>query len=356
MRITVLILLVGLLTLSGCGGSSGGGSAAPEVVDPGPQLDLSFSAAPIDLPDTPAQFVADLAYGEGDRNVLDVFLPDSDTPTPLVIFFHGGGFTGGDKSFAYDVYAADIREFLGAGIAYATVNYHLLSAEPPLDPDGVIRPLRDGARALQFARYYANSLNIDPEQVVTYGVSAGASMSLWLATHDDSADPNNEDPVLQQSTRVNAIAALFTQSTLNIVRWQEVLAPILDPLAPVLGGSTEITVVAAALGATDFLYTILGVTSDEEIFGEENIAYRANIDFLELMDSGDAPIYAFNANEPFRDSFVNLFLHHTLHTLALQQRAEAVGLENVIYAIDPVYGIEDPSGEGRISFLMRHLL
>ncbi len=354
----LLIVLSTLVILTGCGGSSGSssnGNNAADSAEPAPQLELSFSAPPIDLPDTPAQFVADLPYGDGERNVLDIFLPDSDTPTPLVIFYHGGGYTSGDKSSVYETNAADIREFLGAGVAFATVNYHLLSLEPPLDPDGVIRPLTDGARALQFTRYYAESLNIDPAQVVTYGISAGASTSLWLATHDDLADPGSDDPVLRESSRINAIAALFTQSTVDAVRWEEVLAPVLDPLAPLLGGSTEVTTIAAALNASSFLYTIFGVSSDEEIFTEENIAYRANIDALGLMDAGDAPIYVFNSNAPFLDDLLGLLLHHTLHAIALQQRAEEVGLENVVYAIDEEFGIEDPSGEGHVSFLLRHL-
>jgi hypothetical protein len=80
--------------------------------------------------------------------------------------------------------------------------------EPPLDDDGVIRPLTDSARVVQFLRYYAGSLDIDPEQVAVYGASAGASTSLWLGTHDDLADPGNEDPVLRESSRVNAVGAL----------------------------------------------------------------------------------------------------------------------------------------------------
>ncbi len=352
------VFLLFALLLAACGGDGGSGGNSNANVQPAeavPELSLTFSEPPIALPDTAADFSADVEYGDGARNVFDVFLPDSDEPTPLVLYYHGGGYTGGDKSAAYEAHADEIREFLAAGIAFATVNYHLLSLEAPLDPDGVIRPLTESARALQFMRYHASSLNIDPEQVASYGVSAGASTSLWLGTRDDLADPDNEDPVLRQSTRIKAIGALYTQSTLNVVRWQQVLAPIVEPLAPVLGGSTEIPVVAAALGATDFLFTILGVETVEEINSAENAEYRRSIDVLELMDSGDAPLYAFNDNEPFKDDLVNLFLHHTLHALTLKDQAVAVGLEHVIYALDPVFGVDDPSGEGHVSFLIRHL-
>jgi hypothetical protein len=346
-----------LLILAACsdGSDSNHSKAGGQQEVSAPQLALSFSPPPIDLPDTVAEFASEVQYGDGPRNVFDVFLPDSEEPTPLVIYFHGGAYTRGDKSAAYEAHSDEIREFLAAGIAFATINYHLLSLEAPLDPDGVIRPLTDSARALQFMRYHADSLNIDPEQVASYGVSAGASTSLWLGTHDDLADPDNEDPVLRQSTRIKAVGALFTQSTLNVVRWQQVLAPVVEPLAPVLGGSTEIPVVAASLGVTDLLFTILGVESIEEIDSEENIEYRRNIDVLELMDAGDAPLYVYNDNAPFEDDLVNLFLHHTLHAIALKEQALLVGLEHVIYAIDPVFSIDDPSGEGHMSFLIGHL-
>ena len=355
MLMTRSAALLFCLALAACGGGGSGSSGGGQQVEPTPQLELSFTASPIDLPDTAADFAADVEYGDGPRNVFDVFLPDSDEPTPLVLYFHGGGYTGGDKNLAYTAHADEIRQFLAAGIAFATVNYHLLSLEEPLDPDGVIRSLEDSARALQFARYYADSLNIDPQQVASYGVSAGASTSLWLGTRDDLADADNEDPVLRESTRIKAIGALYTQSTLDVVRWQQVLAPVVEPLAPVLGGSTEIPVVAAALGATNFLFTILGVDSAEEIYSPENEAYRRSIDALELMDSGDAPLYVLNDNAPFRDDLVNLFLHHTLHAIALKEQATAVGLEHVIYAIDPVFSVDDPSGEEHVSFLIRHL-
>ena len=41
----------------------------------------------------------DVAYGPHPRNVLDVYKPSRGTsPSPVVIFVHGGAYVGGDKS------------------------------------------------------------------------------------------------------------------------------------------------------------------------------------------------------------------------------------------------------------------
>ena len=46
-------------------------------------------------PDKPT--LENVAYGQHERNVLDLWLARSDRPTPLLIFMHGGGFRQGDK-------------------------------------------------------------------------------------------------------------------------------------------------------------------------------------------------------------------------------------------------------------------
>ena len=38
---------------------------------------------------------ANVKYGNHERNVFDLWLAESDKPTPLVIYIHGGGFRGG---------------------------------------------------------------------------------------------------------------------------------------------------------------------------------------------------------------------------------------------------------------------
>ena len=222
---TLLVPAALAITLAACGDGSSLSPAPAEETRPA--LELSFGEAPIALPGINANFAADVSYGDAERNLFDIYLPDCDDPTPLVIFIHGGGFTGGDKSSAHENFADDIREFLQSCVAYATISYTLLDVpeeggdlEAAATQGGVLTSMKDSARALQFLRYHFESLNLDAENVALYGVSAGAGTSLWLGTHDEMADPENDDHVLRESTRVKAVGALYTQATYDVLDWE----------------------------------------------------------------------------------------------------------------------------------------
>jgi acetyl esterase/lipase len=75
--------------------------------------------------------------------------------------------------------------------------------------------LHDAARALQFVRSKAAAWNIDKTRIGATGGSAGACSSLWLAFHDDMADPTSADPVARESTRLMCAAVNGAQTTLD---------------------------------------------------------------------------------------------------------------------------------------------
>ena len=348
------------VSLAACSEGNSNNSATPTPGESRPALDLTFSAPPVELTNVTADFAANVAYGEAERNQFDIFIPDCEDPTPLVIFIHGGGFIDGDKSSAYENFSDDIHAFLQNCVAYATINYSLLEipedeADLPAaaDQGGILTSLQDTARALQFMRYHYQSLNLDPENVALYGVSAGAGSSLWLGTHDDMAEPENGDPILRESTRIKAVGALHTQATYDLLDWEDILLPITEPFADVLGG-TDLPTLAAAVGASNYLLTAFAVTSIEDLYSADMEEYRAEMDMLELMDSGDAPIYTENFEVSF-DDLLNVLLHHALHALEIKERADEVGLASVAYSGDPTYPLEDPSGENLVSFLTRHI-
>ena len=53
-------------------------------------------AAPPTKPSTPPTY-ADVPYGDHPRQRIDFYQAESTTPTPLVVFLHGGSWTYGDK-------------------------------------------------------------------------------------------------------------------------------------------------------------------------------------------------------------------------------------------------------------------
>jgi len=173
------------------------------------QEDITFRAARArrqrpDRPRIPAPDFTDIKYGPHERNVFDLWLAKSDSPTPLVIYYHGGGFRGGDKR---SVNRALLKQLVEGGVSVAAVNYRLSGVAP------FPAQMHDCATALQFIRHHAAKYNIDPKRVGATGGSAGAGISLWLAFHDDLADPSSSDPVARESTRLTAAVVYAAQSS-----------------------------------------------------------------------------------------------------------------------------------------------
>ena len=81
--------------------------------------------------------------------------------------------------------------------------------------------MSDAARAVQFIRSKAAEWNIDKTKIAASGGSAGACTGLWLAYHDDLADPKSDDPVSRESTRLACVAVSRAQTTLDPKQMQE---------------------------------------------------------------------------------------------------------------------------------------
>lgn len=110
--------------------------------------------------------IPDLRYGEGGRHVLDVYVPTAgESPRAIVIFFHGGGFSRGDK--------ADRRNvgffFARNGVIALLANYRL--APDHRWPAGAI----DVVTVLRWAQDNAGRYGGDPRRIVLMGESAGAA-------------------------------------------------------------------------------------------------------------------------------------------------------------------------------------
>ncbi len=114
---------------------------------------------------------ADVPYGEHARHVLDFWRAQSDKPTPLFIWIHGGGFRAGDKkSFPGDL----LKQCLDAGISCASIHYRLSDSAP------YPAQMLDSARAIQFLRRRPPSGTWIPASLRP-ARSAGSGISQWLA-------------------------------------------------------------------------------------------------------------------------------------------------------------------------------
>ncbi|CAN5186928.1 alpha/beta hydrolase [soil metagenome] len=129
-----------------------------------------FSADPIGAVD----YELDVDYvGDGIReHRLDVIRPHGAAgPLPVYVYFHGGGWTSGDKAPLTRYCASQAR----AGMLVLNVNYR---RAPRFHMKHM---LHDANGALRWAREHAAELGGDPERIVLGGDSAGGQIAALLA-------------------------------------------------------------------------------------------------------------------------------------------------------------------------------
>jgi acetyl esterase/lipase len=123
----------------------------------------------------------DQAYGTHERNKLDLYVPKSDKPLPLMIWIHGGGWEAGSKAGWNPAW-----DLLRHGYALASINYRLSSQA--LFP----AQIEDCQAAVRWLRSHAKEHNLDPDHFGAWGLSAGGHLVALLGTIDDKSFPAPE--------------------------------------------------------------------------------------------------------------------------------------------------------------------
>ena len=172
-------------------------------------------------PPLPSATESNVAYGRHPKQVLDFWKAPGASmqkPAPLVFYIHGGGWRGGDRTHV----SAILKPMLAAGVSVVSISYRFIDeAEADKEEPPVKGPMRDAARALQLVRSKASEWHIDKKRIAAAGFSAGACTGLWLAFHDDFADPASDDPIARESTRVCAVAVGGAQTSLDPAQMKE---------------------------------------------------------------------------------------------------------------------------------------
>lgn len=291
--------------------------------DPEPQEKKGGSAK------SPKPTFADVKYGPYSRNVLDIWLAKSDAPTPLLVYIHGGGFRNGDKSGASPEM---IKTCLDNGVSYMSISYRFL-------PDAPIQDiLRDCARSIQYVRYKAKDYNIDPKRIASYGGSAGAGTSVWLAFHDDLADPKNADPVLRESSRLVAAASLNGQATYDLPEWEEKVGKF----KPEWGKPEE--------GPAFYHFK-----SKEDMDTEKGRKIIEDCSMIMLASKDDAPVFLFCANEGGEPKDRGHLLHHPKHAIVLKEQCDKVGVTAELFLANAEPKSTGSSTEAMRKFLFKYL-
>ncbi|TWT31650.1 alpha/beta hydrolase [Blastopirellula retiformator] len=167
----------------------------------------------------------DIPYREGEtlteyqkeRCKVDVYYPANEKGFATVVWFHGGGLTGGSKSVP--------KELKNQGFAVVAVNYRL---SPKVKSPAYIE---DAAAAIAWTFRNIEKFGGDPKKIFVSGYSAGGYLTgivgldkRWLAAHEIDAD--------QLAGVAPLSGQMFTHFTIRSESGIDRNTPIINELAP----------------------------------------------------------------------------------------------------------------------------
>ncbi|SOD98159.1 alpha/beta hydrolase [Blastococcus haudaquaticus] len=132
---------------------------------------------------------------------LDVWVPATDAPAPLVVWVHGGAFMMGDRRYLPETLRPDqvFDALLEAGLAVATVDYrHALEAPFPAQ-------LHDLKAAVRYLRAHADELGVSTDRIGAWGESAGGHLVALLGLTGSRDDLEGSHGVVGPSSAVDVV-------------------------------------------------------------------------------------------------------------------------------------------------------
>ncbi|MGW0637433.1 alpha/beta hydrolase [Nocardia salmonicida] len=179
----------------------------------------SVAAEAVVVPRSPMR----ISYGDSPETFGDLYLPStSNTPLPVVILIHGGGWTQGRTLAQFDAHA---RTLAGDGVAVWNIEYRRVDGGGgwPVtltDVDAAVDALADIV-----APRLGNLLDL--QRVHLAGHSAGGHLAAWAAGHRSAEPPSDSAIRIRSLTLMAAVLDL----DLAVVDGR-------DPFVPKLLGGT----------------------------------------------------------------------------------------------------------------------
>ena len=132
----------------------------------------SSSSSSIDVSSEPVDFIFinQVAYGLDPRQSLEIaYRPNDVSPTPLILFIHGGSWIGGDKA----IMRRYQNQVVDAGYAYVSMNYRFITSGATY-----LDMLDDIELTIRFLKDFSSDLNLDTTKMAIVGESAGAHLAM----------------------------------------------------------------------------------------------------------------------------------------------------------------------------------
>jgi hypothetical protein len=251
----------------------------------------------------PTPTYTNVPYDQYERTKVDFWQAEAKGPRPLMVFIHGGGWSQGSKD---KTSGQNIETCLVNGISVASVGYRL-TGEAILPA-----PVHDAARAIQFLRSKAKEWKINKNKIVLTGGSAGGCTSVWLACHDDLANPSAKDPVERESTRVQGISVRGAQTAI-------------DPklIEPWIGKNVFHRMIYLSVGEQSIEDALENYSKHEPLYKEFSGYYHLTQD--------DPPIYLrYGENMSIPAKNIGHGIHHGQFGVELKKKSKEVG-HNKVY-------------------------
>lgn len=278
------------------------------------------------------KYYNNIPYDKFNRTRIDLFVPVSNNPVPVVVHYHGGGFVVGstDPTQYKPSLVNDIQSLLDKNIAFAYVNYRLMSIDG--ERETLNKSITCGRKSLDLLVRDADYYNLDTSKICLQGSSAGNGLIM--------------DNIYNGSNDVKCVVLLSPLASY-------------DSLSDILSaeGFDVIEDINTYPSSKKTYLRGIGYKNVSDFNRDDVIEYRASVNYMDLnisINIGEAYVETLNEPTPLENN-PTLVAHHYRSCILIHDKFvlnEITSFLNIPTAPKPLT-VNNP--ESKIDFIIRNL-